>query len=206
MLQLVDLLHVLVLDSEVLKLALDLPDPVFHLVSLLYVDHKLIELLLERDDLLIYPSGDLVLLGLVEYELFDLVVKSLDPFQHALCVFLYVSHLLQDPLDLSLLSFQVRYDLINALQVLIAVQILGGLLQLTLHVGECLFFVLDLGKGVLELFLQTLDLFLLEVVLDTLVLDLLFLLKNLLVDRFLVLFPLVPKLLQLFLDLPDLIL
>jgi len=66
--------------------------------------------------------------------------------------------------------------------------------------------VLDLGKGVLELFLQTLDLFLLEVVLDALVLDLLFLLENLLVDRFLVLFPLIPKLLQLFLDLPDLIL
>ena len=60
MLQLVDLLHVLVLnethphpkfdallDSEVLKLALDIPDPVLHLVSLLYVDHKLIELLLQ---------------------------------------------------------------------------------------------------------------------------------------------------------------
>jgi len=66
--------------------------------------------------------------------------------------------------------------------------------------------VLDLGKGVLELFLQTLDLFLLEVVLDSLVLDLLFLLENLLVDRFLVLFPLISELLQLFLDLPDLIL
>ena len=66
--------------------------------------------------------------------------------------------------------------------------------------------MLDLGKGVLELFLQTLDLFLLEVVLDTLVLDLLFLLENLLVDRFLVLFPLISELLQFFLDLPDLIL
>jgi len=66
--------------------------------------------------------------------------------------------------------------------------------------------VLDLGKGVLELFLQTLDLFLLEVVLDALVLDLLFLLENLLIDRFLVLFPLISELLQLFLDLPDLIL
>ena len=66
--------------------------------------------------------------------------------------------------------------------------------------------MLDLGKGVLELFLQTLDLFLLEVVLDALVLDLLFLFENLLVDRFLVLFPLISELLQLFLDLPDLIL
>jgi len=94
MLQLVDLLHVLVLDSEVLKLALDLPDTVLHLVSLLYVDHKLIELLFQRHDLLIYPCRDLIFLGLVEYELFDLVVKSLDPFQHALCVLLYVTHLL----------------------------------------------------------------------------------------------------------------
>ena len=66
--------------------------------------------------------------------------------------------------------------------------------------------MLDLGKGVLELFLQTLDLFLLEVVLDALVLDLLFLLEYLLVDWFLVLFPLISELLQLFLDLPDLIL
>ena len=66
--------------------------------------------------------------------------------------------------------------------------------------------MLNLRKGVLELFLQTLDLFLLEVVLDSLVLDLLFLLENLLVDRFLVLFPLISELLQLFLDLPDLIL
>jgi hypothetical protein len=79
-------------------------------------------------------------------------------------------------------------------------------LELTLHVGESLFFVLDFGKGVLDLFFQALDLFLLEVVLNTLVLDFLFLLENLFVDRFLVLFPLTPELLQLLLDLSDLIL
>ena len=46
----------------------------------------------------------------------------------------------------------------------------------------------------------------LEVVLDTLVLNFLFLLKDLLVDRLLVLFPLIPEFLELFLDLADLIL
>ena len=206
MLQLVDLLHVLVLDSEVLKLALDIPDPILHLVSLLYVDHKLIELLLQRNDLLVDAGRDLVLLGLVEDELFDLVVEALNPLKDALGVLLDVAHLLQDPLDLILLRFQVRNDLVYALQVLIAVEILGSFLELTLHVDESLFFVFDFGKGVLDLFFQALDLFLLEVVLNTLVLDFLFLLENLFVNRFLVLFPLTPELLQLLLDLSDLIL
>jgi hypothetical protein len=47
---------------------------------------------------------------------------------------------------------------------------------------------------------------LLEGVLDAFVLDFLFLLEDLLVDRLLVLFPLIPEFLELFLDLPDLIL
>jgi hypothetical protein len=206
MFQLVDLLHVLVLDSEVLELAFDLPDAVLHLVGLLYVDHKLIELLLQRIDLLVDAGRDLVLLGLVEDELFDLVVKALNHLEDALGVLLDVAHLLQDPLDLILLRFQARNDLVYALQVLIAVEILGSFLELTLHVSESLFFVFDFGKGVLDFFFQALDLLLLEVVLDTLVLNFLFLLKNLFVDRFLVLFPLTPELLQLLLDLSDLIL
>ena len=206
MLQLVDFLHILVLDSEIFELALDLSDTVLHLVGLLDVDHELIELLLERDDLLVNPSGDLVFFGLVEDELFDLVVEALNPLEHSLGVLLDVAHLVQDPLDLLLLRLQVRDDLVDALQVLIAVQVLRRFLELALHVRERLFFVLDLRKGVLDLLFETLDLLLLEVVLHTLVLDLLLLLEDLLVYRLLVLFPLISEFFELFLDLSDLIL
>jgi hypothetical protein len=66
--------------------------------------------------------------------------------------------------------------------------------------------VFDLAEGVLEFLLEALDLVLLERVLDPLVQYLLLLFEYLVINRLLVLFPLIPKLLQLFLDLPDLIL
>jgi hypothetical protein len=143
MLQLVDLLHVLVLDSEVLKLTLDIPDPILHLVGLLYVNHKFIKLLLQRHNLLIYPRSHLILLSLIEYKLLDLVIEPLYPLEHALRVLLYVAHLLEYPLYLLLLSLQIRDNLVDTLQILVTVKILRGFLEFTLHIGEGLLFMLD---------------------------------------------------------------
>jgi hypothetical protein len=143
MLQLVDLLHVLVLDSEVLKFALNIPDPILHLVGLLYVNHEFIKLLLQRHNLLIYPRSHLILLSLIEYKLLDLIIEPLYPLEHALRVLLYVAHLLEYPLYLLLLSLQIRDNLVDTLQILVTVKVLWGFLEFTLHIGERLLFMLD---------------------------------------------------------------
>jgi len=93
-------------------------------------------------------------------------------------------------LDLTLLSFKVGYNLVNSLQVLISINILRHGLPLLLNLDQDLLLVVKLKNGVLDLFLNTLDLLVLVLILDSLILDLLLLGENLIIDWLLVFFPL----------------
>ncbi len=123
MLQLVDLLHVLVLDPEVLQLGFHLPDAVLDLVLLLHGDDQLVKVLLQPDDLLVDRHSHFVFLGLVEDEVLDVRIDALDTCHDTLGVPLNLADLFQDALDLRLLSFQVSDDFVDALQVLVTVQV-----------------------------------------------------------------------------------
>ena len=114
-LELIDLLHVLVLNAEVLELRLHLANAVLDLVLLLDVHHELIELLLKRDDLLVYSTSYLIFLSLIENELFNVIIDLLDAEDDLLGVGLYLPDLIKDPLDLRLLRLQIHDDLIDAL-------------------------------------------------------------------------------------------
>ena len=197
LLELIDLLHVLVLYSEVLQLRLHLTNAVLQLVLLLDIHDELIEVLFQADDLLVDAHRDLVFLGLVEDELLDISVKALDTLDNALCVTLDLTDLIKNALDLSLLGLEVDDDLIDTLQVLISVEILGHLRKFSLHVLEGLFLMIELLDSLLDLLLNVLDLIGFVLVLNSFIVNLLFFLEDLFINGFLVLFPLVSELLQL---------
>ena len=205
-LKLIDFFHILILDTEVLELSVNLTNTILHLVLLLDVYNKLIEFLLQGNDLLVYASGDLILLSLIENELFNIVIDLLNAKDDLLSVSLYLSDLPKYPLDLIFLCFKINNDLIDSLQVLIPIKISWHLCELSLHVLQSLLLVLKFLNSLFDLLLEALYLLRLELILDPLLIDLLLLLEYLLIYGLLVLFPLVSQVLQLLLNLRDLIL
>jgi len=111
-----------------------------------------------------------------------------------------VSHFLSlhlNPFDIgqncsyiNFLAFQSLDHFIDALQILVPVDILRQVLPLLLHVGKDLLLVLSVRNGLLEVFLQILNLVVFVLILHTPVCHLLLLLENLIIDGLLVLFPL----------------
>ena len=142
MLKLIDFLHVLILDSEVFQLRLDLPDAVLHLVLFLNVHHQLVEVLLQLNNLLIDACSDLVLLCLLEDVFLDIVIKLLDSVYDALGIALDLPDLVKDALDLGLLLLQGKDNFIDTLQILVSAEVLWKLLEFLLHILKGLSLVL----------------------------------------------------------------
>ena len=159
------------------------------------VYYEPIELLLQANDLLVYPTGNLVLLGLIENEFLNIGIDLLDAEDDLLGVGLDLSDLIEDALYLSFLHLHVHNDLVDALQVLVAIQVTRHLGVLCLHVLKGLLLMFKLLNGFLDLLLESLDLLSFELILYPLLIDLLFLTGDLVTYRLLVLLPLVAQVL-----------
>lgn len=104
------------------------------------------------------------------------------------------------------MCLQIQNDFIDALQILVSVQILGQLCEFSFHEFKSLLFVVKLLYCLLDFSLDALNFLCLVLVLNTLISYFLLLLEYFLVDWFLVLFPFVMEVLKFLFDHGDLIL
>jgi hypothetical protein len=204
-LELLHLLLVLVLDSEVIHLHGDITHLSLQLVLFLTVGNNRIKLALESLELLIDFLGHLFL-GIFVDDLFHFRIHLSNLLNNVDSLGTNLFDVIKNGSNVAILRLEILNGLIDSLQILIPIDILWRILPLILHIGEYGFLVLNLTQTLLELLLQRLDLVLLVLVLDSLVSNLLLLLKYLLIDRLLILFPLLLKLLKLIVELRNLLL
>jgi len=203
LLELVDLSHVLVLDPKVAHLDLDVVDLRAQFVFFLHSRDQHVEILLERLDFLVDVFCNLVLRGVLEHGFFDNLVYLLYLGSDADRAPLQVLDLFDDFLDAGVLALDLLDDLVNALEILVAVDVFGNLVPLLLHELHHLLLVLNLLHCLFELFLKLLYLFALVVVLNSLVLNLLFNFLNFIGSALFVALPLFPQLIKFFVDFSD---
>lgn len=204
LLEFVDLLHVLVLDPEVVHLRLHVIHLRLQLVLLLHRRNQHIEVILQSDDLLVDVLGNFILLRILKNHILQIPINLLHRLHDFLGLILNLVHILNDRLNVLVLQFETANNFSDALGILVAVDVFRQLSPLLLHELEDLFLVLNVRSCCLQLAFQLLDLFDLVLVFDAPIRNCLLRFENLLFYRLLVLFPLIAQLLELRVDLSHL--
>lgn len=127
----------------------------------------------------------------------DVIIKLLDIGHKGVGARLDSSNFAQDLLDVGLLPLEVTNDLMDALQVLVAVDVLGHLLILIFQVSEHLLLVVEFGQSLFDIFLDVFDLVELVLVFNLLIRGLLLPSCEFVGHRLLELVPMFLKCLQL---------
>ena len=91
-LKLVDFLHILVLNTEVLQLGFNLTDSIFELVLLLDVNNEFIKVFLKAHNFFVESSSNLIFLGFIEDEFFNVIIKFLNTLNHRLGITLNITN------------------------------------------------------------------------------------------------------------------
>ena len=202
-LELLDLRLVLVLDAEVVHLDLNVTNLSAQAVLLLLVAHNRVKHAFQVLDLVVDFLDQLVLCLLV-HSIFDLDIHLLDLLHQSDSAFTNTFDLVKDSAYLAILALEVLNEPIDALEVLVAVDVLGHCVPLLLHILQNLLLMFRLLNDCLELLLQVLDLVLFVAELNALVRDLLPRHHNLLIYRLLEVIPLHFELLKLIINGGDL--
>jgi len=187
--KLVNLFTIPVFYSEIFGFTFNFLDLSLQLVLLLDVGGEHIEVTFELLDLLVDFLCYIDLLGVVEHEVFHLLINFPDIYNKDISFLLDYLDLLENVLDLLLLVLEVLNDLVYSLQVFIPINVLWHLFPLSIEIGDHFFLMLKVLDSLFDFLLELLDFIDLVLILHFLIGNALFLLLDFVGNGLLVFVP-----------------